>query len=156
MAQARGFAVAVDPRRLAGTPTLWPPQHVGACHAAMPSGAQSRSALPCLLPRRARDPVARTCGSAVPSCVSTPLLLPPIAAQEEAAVARALHLSFAANCLLLVVRVGIAVISGSLSLVVATLDAVLMSSAQVCCGQLRRAVVSAHCITRSMGGSTAC
>lgn len=38
---------------------------------------------------------------------------------------RALHISFAANVVLLAVRVGIAVVSGSLSLMVATLDAVL-------------------------------
>lgn len=37
----------------------------------------------------------------------------------------ALNLSFAANCLLLAVRVGIALLAGSLSLIVATLDAVL-------------------------------
>jgi hypothetical protein len=45
--------------------------------------------------------------------------------QEEAQVRRALNLSFASNLVLLVVRVAIAAISGSLSLVVATLDAVL-------------------------------
>lgn len=38
---------------------------------------------------------------------------------------RALAVSFAANCVLLVVRTALALLSGSLSLVVATLDAVL-------------------------------
>lgn len=38
---------------------------------------------------------------------------------------RAIVLSFAANCLLLVVRAALALLSGSLSLVIATLDAVL-------------------------------
>lgn len=46
-------------------------------------------------------------------------------AQEERQVRLAMNASFAANCLLLLVRVAIAVVSGSLSLVVATLDAVL-------------------------------
>lgn len=60
---------------------------------------------------------------------------------------RALHVSFAANCVLLVVRVAIALISGSLSLVVATLDAVLdVVSSGNCVGRLgwrgkRRVVV---------------
>ncbi|PRW59960.1 putative aldo-keto reductase 2 [Chlorella sorokiniana] len=45
--------------------------------------------------------------------------------REEAQVRRALALSFAANCLLLVVRTALALLSGSLSLVIATLDAVL-------------------------------
>ena len=45
--------------------------------------------------------------------------------QEDAQVQHALNLSFAANCLLLAVRVGIATIAGSLSLVIATLDAFL-------------------------------
>ncbi len=38
---------------------------------------------------------------------------------------RALNLSFASNCVLLLVRLVLAFISGSLSMVVATLDAVL-------------------------------
>lgn len=65
------------------------------------------------------------------------LLVP---AQEDAAVARALNLSFAANCVLLAVRVGIAVVSGSLSLYTATIDAVLdviSSGGWLTCGGLR-------------------
>eukprot|EP00887_Chlorella_sp_A99_P004344 scaffold15.g4344.t1 len=44
---------------------------------------------------------------------------------EDAQVRRAMNASFASNCVLLAVRLGIAFISGSLSLLVATLDAVL-------------------------------
>jgi divalent metal cation (Fe/Co/Zn/Cd) transporter len=45
--------------------------------------------------------------------------------REEAAAQRALKLSFASNVLLLGIRVGIAVIAASLSLIVATIDAFL-------------------------------
>lgn len=44
---------------------------------------------------------------------------------EERRTKRAMHLSFASNIVLLLVRVGIAAISGSLSIIVTTLDAVL-------------------------------
>uniref|UniRef100_A0A7S0RH28 Cation efflux protein transmembrane domain-containing protein n=1 Tax=Chlamydomonas leiostraca TaxID=1034604 RepID=A0A7S0RH28_9CHLO len=47
------------------------------------------------------------------------------AAAEEAQTQRALNLSFASNFVLLVVRVGVALVSGSLSLLVTSLDAVL-------------------------------
>ncbi|KAJ9519264.1 hypothetical protein QJQ45_017929 [Haematococcus lacustris] len=45
--------------------------------------------------------------------------------EEERRTQRALNLSFASNIALLAIRVGVAVISGSLSLLVTTLDAVL-------------------------------
>lgn len=51
--------------------------------------------------------------------------LAPTTPQEEAQVRRALVVSFIANCMLLVVRTALALLSGSLSLVIATLDAVL-------------------------------
>ncbi len=44
---------------------------------------------------------------------------------EDAQAQKALNLSFAANVVLLAVRLGIALVSGSLSLLIATLDAVL-------------------------------
>lgn len=52
---------------------------------------------------------------------------PPALLQEDAQAQHALNLCFAANCLLLEVRVGIAVIAGSLSLAIALLDACLTS-----------------------------
>ena len=58
-------------------------------------------------------------------CHPTAISLPQPPPQEEAQVRRALVLSFAANCVLLVVRTALALLSGSLSLVIATLDAVL-------------------------------
>lgn len=52
---------------------------------------------------------------------------------EERAAQRALNLSFLSNVILLAIRVAIAVIAGSLSLIVATMDAVLdvLSSAMI-------------------------
>lgn len=53
-------------------------------------------------------------------------------AGEATHVRRALNLSFAANCILLAVRTAIAVVAGSLSLAVATLDAVLDVISSAC------------------------
>lgn len=50
-------------------------------------------------------------------------------------MSRALNLSFGCNCMLLAVRLGIAVISGSLSLLIATMDAVLDVISSGGCGR---------------------